>query len=270
MPLFGRPLTTKKNKKSKQPEGFMCDSCQSFIEQQKFDTTIKICPKCKFHFRLTAQERIFIMSDSFEEINKDIKSVDFLEFEGYKKNIKDKVKSLNVNDAVITGIATLKENTYALAVMDFRFMGASMGSVVGEKITRLVEMATDKKLPVIIVSASGGARMQEGTTSLMQMAKTSAALQRHKEKKLSFISFLTHPTYGGVTASFASLGDINISEPKALIGFAGLRVIKNTIKANLPKGFQEAEFLQNHGLIDRIIDRENLKRELSLLLEYLS
>ncbi|MEG0711392.1 MAG: acetyl-CoA carboxylase, carboxyltransferase subunit beta, partial [Niameybacter sp.] len=205
--------------------------------------------------------------ESFEEFDKDMLSANPLEFEGYEEKIQVTMKKVEQNEAVITGKGKIKGIETVLAVMDPRFIMGSMGSVVGEKITRAIEYATENRLPIIIFSASGGARMQEGIYSLMQMAKTSAALARHDDAGLLFISVLTNPTTGGVTASFAMLGDIIIAEPHALIGFAGPRVIEQTIKQKLPSGFQRAEFLLEHGMIDCIIERKNMREELYTLLK---
>ena len=231
---------------------------------------LSCCPKCDHHYPLTARQRIELLSDknTFEEIDTEMVSKDALGFEGYSDTLAAKRKSTKLNDAVVCGFSTLNKIAYGIAVMDFRFMGASMGSVVGEKITRLIEEATKRQVPVLIVTASGGARMQEGSLSLMQMAKTSAALARHTNAGLPAFCLLTHPTYGGVTASFASLGDVILAEPKAMIGFAGARVIEATIKAELPDDFQTSEFLEKHGLVDRIVNRKDLPQEFALLLEF--
>lgn len=205
------------------------------------------------------------------EIDANVESVDTLKFEGvssYTSKLESNKKKTGLRDAIICGHAKLDGRPYALGVMDFRFLGASMGAVVGEKVTRLVEFATAHHLPLVIVTASGGARMYEGMISLMQMAKTSGALQRHAAAHLPYIVIMTHPTTAGVTASYASLGDLILAEPEALIGFAGPRVIKDTTQAQLPEGFQTSEFLLKKGLIDKIIDRKNLRTELSLCLEY--
>ena len=222
---------------------------------------------------LTAPARIKMLTDenSFVEMDANLKSVDTLKFfdsKSYSARLSESEKKTNLKDAVICGTATLNGNPFAISVMDFRFMGASMGSVVGEKITHLVEVATEKKIPVVIVTASGGARMQEGILSLMQMAKTCGALSRHAEAKLPYFAILTNPTYGGVSASFAAVGDVILAEPKAMIGFAGPRVIQETTNAKLPEGFQTAEFLLEKGLVDRVVERKNLKKELGLLLEF--
>ena len=266
-----RPVTTKKKDI---PKGLWdkCKSCHEVIFQEKLKENMNICPKCGFHSPLNANERIALLTDegSFKEVDKNIESVDTLKFEGisYSDKLEANKKKTGMKDAVICGTATLDKKPLALGVMDFRFLGASMGSVVGEKITRITELATKKRLPLIIVTASGGARMYEGMLSLMQMAKTSGALERHMEAGLPYIVIMTHPTTAGVTASFASLGDLTIAEPKALIGFAGPRVIKDTTQAELPEGFQSSEFLLKKGMIDRIVDRRELRKELSLYLDF--
>lgn len=251
-----------------------CKSCNAVIYKSNLDNALRVCPECGFHYPLTADQRIELLTDndSWQEFDADLTSADPLHFPGgsYLEKVKKAQEKTGMNDAVKCGVATLDQRSYVLAVMDFRFLGASMGSVVGEKITRAIEYATVHHLPIVIVTASGGARMYEGMFSLMQMAKTSAALERHAEAKLPYIVILTHPTTAGVTASFASLGDVILAEPKALVGFAGPRVVKQTTQAELPEGFQSAEFLQKKGFIDRIIHRQHLRQELSLFLEYFS
>ena len=257
------------------PEGLWekCKQCDETIFTREREQNWNICPKCGYHYPLPASRRIELLTDegSFKEIDPDMTSIDTLKFEGvasYTEKLASNQKKTGMKDAVICGEATLNGIPYALGVMDFRFLGASMGAVVGEKITRLFEYATAKKLPLIIVTASGGARMYEGMISLMQMAKTSGAAERHKEAGLPYLVIMTHPTTAGVTASFASLGDLIIAEPEALIGFAGPRVIRDTTQAQLPEGFQTAEFLLKKGLIDRIVDRKKMREEVGLLLEY--
>jgi acetyl-CoA carboxylase carboxyl transferase subunit beta len=239
------------------------------------EANLEVCPKCGFHFTMPAPARIasLIERGTFEEIDAGLTSVDTLKFTGvaaYSERLKTYQKQTGLNDAIITGVGKLNHHRVALGVMEFAFLGASMGSVVGEKVTRLIERGTAEKLPVIIVSASGGARMYEGMLSLMQMAKTSAALALHARAGLPYISVLTHPTTAGVMASYASLGDVIIAEPGALVGFAGPRVIKETTQQELPRGFQTAEFLLDHGLLDMIVPRKQLKPTLSKLLDYLS
>ncbi|MFA6930589.1 MAG: acetyl-CoA carboxylase, carboxyltransferase subunit beta [Lentisphaeria bacterium] len=251
-----------------------CKSCEEVIYQNSLEANLYVCPACGYHYSLTAQQRIKQLSDanSFVEMDATLHSLDPLQFAGdqsYQEKLKNSTDKTGLQEAVISGTATLNQISFALAVMDFRFMGASMGSAVGEKITRMLELAVAEKLPVLIVTASGGARMQEGILSLMQMAKTSAAIMRHDEAGLPLIIILTNPTTGGVTASFASLGDVILAEPKALVGFAGPRVIKQTTQAEFPEGFQSAEFLLKHGFIDRIVERKNLRSELAQLLRYL-
>jgi acetyl-CoA carboxylase carboxyl transferase subunit beta len=262
-------------KKKEIPEGVFekCPSCDKTIYTRQKEESLFLCPNCGHHFSMTASQRIELLTDpgSFREIDANIESTDPLGFEGvasYSEKLASSKKKSGLKDAVVTGYATLNGHPMAFGVMDFRFLGASMGSVVGEKITRLTEMATEKKLPLVIVTASGGARMYEGMLSLMQMAKTSGALQRHDQAGLPYIVIMTHPTTAGVTASFASLGDVIIAEPRALIGFAGPRVIKDTTQAKLPEGFQTSEFLWKKGMIDRIVNRKNLRAELLLLLDY--
>ncbi|MCL1972716.1 MAG: acetyl-CoA carboxylase, carboxyltransferase subunit beta [Endomicrobia bacterium] len=243
-----------------------CKKCEQIFLHKDYEENMMVCPKCGYYARLNARKRIEFTVDkgSFVEIDKDIKPVDFLGFPGYC----DKISKSEINDAVVTGQAKIGGYPVMIAVMDFEFMGGSMGSVVGEKIVRAVETAIKKKYPVIIFSASGGARMQEGILSLMQMGKTSAALARLADAGLPFISVLTDPTTGGVAASFAMLGDINIAEPKALIGFAGPRVIEQTIRQQLPEGFQLSEFLVKHGMVDIVAERKDLKGTLIKTLKF--
>lgn len=257
------------------PEGLWekCRKCGETIFIQQRESNWNLCPKCSFHYPLPAPKRIELLTDegSFREIDPDMESVDALHFEGaasYEDKLRANREKTGLRDAVICGEATLNTIPYALGVMDFRFLGASMGAVVGEKITRLAEYATKKKRPLVIVTASGGARMYEGMISLMQMAKTSGAILRHKKARLPYLVIMTHPTTAGVTASFASLGDLILAEPEAMIGFAGPRVIRDTSQATLPEGFQTAEFLLKKGLIDKIIERKKMRGELALLLDY--
>ena len=264
-------------KKKEMPQGVWdkCKKCNETVYKKAIESNLNVCPKCSYHYPLTAMQRIALLTDqdSFKEIDADMTSVDTLKFEGvasYEDKLNANMKKTGMKDAVLCGTATIDSIEYALGVMDFRFLGASMGSVVGEKIARLTELATEKNIPLVLVTASGGARMYEGMLSLMQMAKTSGAIYRHKEAGLPYIVIMTHPTTAGVTASFASLGDLTLTEPGALIGFAGPRVIKDTTQAELPEGFQTSEFLLDKGMIDKIIKRHDLKRELSLCLEYFS
>ncbi len=279
MPLFKktRYSTVRTAPKKDIPAGLWlkCKGCEAIVYQSSLAENRNVCPKCDFHYPLTAQERIELLTDpgSFSEIDPALRSVDALQFAGgtvYVGKLEEARAKTGLNDAIVCGTAALDGRRLGLGVMDFRFMGASMGSVVGEKVTRLTELATHERLPLVVVTASGGARMQEGMLSLMQMAKTSGALARHAAAGLPYLVVMTHPTTAGVTASFASLGDVIIAEPRALIGFAGPRVIKQTTQSELPPGFQSAEFLVRHGFIDRVVPRSMLRRELSLLLEYFS
>lgn len=250
-----------------------CYKCGQAIFNRDLEANLKVCPKCGYHFKLTAGERISQITDngSFQEINGKIKSSNFLNFtdaKSYGKRIDEAIFKSSITDAIVTGSAKISSHQVALGIMDFSFMGGSVGSVVGEKVARLIELAVEKKIPVIIFSASGGMRMQEGIMSLMQMAKTSACLGRLRENRLPFISVLTDPTTGGTTASFAMLGDINIAEPGALIAFAGPRVIEQTIRQKLPPGFQRAEFLQEHGMVDIVSPRKELKETLVKTLKF--
>ena len=250
-----------------------CKNCGQTLYTDRLADNLLVCWYCNCHLSMDAHSRIVSLTDpdSFAEMDADLKSVDFLHFtdsKPYTARLEENEKKTRLNDASVCGSAKLDGRPDMLGVMDFRFMGASMGSVVGEKITRLVEAATAAKLPVVIVTASGGARMQEGIMSLMQMAKTCAALERHAEAGLPYFAILTNPTYGGVTASFAAVGDVIIAEPGAMIGFAGPRVIQETTNSKLPEGFQTAEFLLEKGLIDRVVERKNLRKELGLLLDF--
>lgn len=273
-----RPKIDSRSRKRDMPEGLWskCPECGSLIYDKELDDNLKVCPKCNHHCPIGARERIHSLVEtcSFEEMDSDMESVDVLKFTGVAsyeaKLAANKKKSAMLKDAVVTGIGMIGTHRVALGVMDFSFLGGSMGSVVGEKLTRLIEAATDRGLPVVIISASGGARMYEGMFSLMQMAKTCGALAYHARMKLPYISVLTHPTYAGVIASFATVGDLIIAEPKAEIGFAGARVIKDTTQAELPPGFQTSEFLQEHGLIDAIVPRMEMKARLIYYLEFMS
>ena len=266
-----------KSKKREIPEGLWvkCEKCGTMVFDKELDENLKVCPRCEFHFKIGARERIHSLVEtcSFEEMDADMSSVDVLGFTGvatYSSKLAENQKKTGQKDAVVTGIGKIGEHRAGLGVMDFKFLGGSMGSVVGEKLTRLIEKSTEKGLPVIIISTSGGARMYEGMFSLMQMAKTCAALAYHAKNKLPYISILTHPTYAGVMASYASVGDLIIAEPGAEIGFAGARVIKDTTQAELPPGFQTAEFLLDHGLIDAIVSRKDMKRQLIEYLDFMS
>ncbi len=228
-----------------------------------------VCPGCGHHFKITATDRIQMLvdKDSFREITPRLKTQNVLGFPNYTQKLSHLEKTTGLNDAVVTGVAKVGGYRVVIGVMDSRFLMGSMGSVVGEKITRAIEYATKRRLPLLIFSASGGARMQEGIVSLMQMAKTSNALAKHNAAGLLYISYFTHPTTGGVTASFASLGDIMLAEPKALIGFAGPRVIEQTIKQKLPEGFQRSEFLQQQGFLDQVVERKKMRATIALLLK---
>ena len=245
-----------------------CNKCKNIIYKDDLERNYNVCINCGHHFKVTAKERIKQIFDegSFNELFTDIVSNNPLEFEGYEEKIKDNRKKSNLDEAVVTGIGRINSIEVSVAIMDSNFMMGSMGCVVGEKITRTIEYATKHKLPLIIFTASGGARMQEGILSLMQMAKTSAAIAKHDEAGLLYITVITNPTTGGVTASFAMQGDIIISEPNALIGFAGRRVIENTINEKLPDDFQSAEFAMEKGFIDSIVKRRDLKEYLSKIL----
>lgn len=268
-----KPRPTSKSRKREIPEGLWtkCPKCNTMVFDKELDENLKVCPKCGNHFPIGSRERIHSLVETctFEELNADMTSVDVLKFTGvasYSDKLQSYQKSTGLKDAIITGLCKIGSHRAALGVMDFGFLGGSMGSVVGEKLARLIERATEKELPLIIISTSGGARMYEGMFSLMQMAKTCGALAYHAKAKLPYISVLTHPTTAGVMASYASVGDLIIAEPCAMIGFAGPRVIKDTTQAELPAGFQTAEFLLDRGLIDAIISRKEMKQR---LIEYL-
>lgn len=251
------------------PIPIKCSTCGNETTDVDLKENFMICPKCGKYMRVGARDRIAMVTDdgSFKELFKKYKSMDFMDFPGYKEKLDKAMSATDENDAVICGTAKINGQECAIFVMDSRFMMASMGSVVGEKITKTFETAIEKKLPVIGFTASGGARMQEGIISLMQMAKVSGAVKKHSEAGLLYITVLTDPTTGGVTASFAMQGDILLTEPKALIGFAGRRVVEQTTKTELPSNFQTAEFLLEHGFIDRIVERPQLKETLGTLLK---
>jgi len=277
MGIFQKPaLKIRSRGKSNVPEGLWtkCPGCGEVVTKAEFEQNLQVCPKCDHHLTLGARERIESLADpgTFKEHDAGMVSVDSLKFRGvatYKDRLETYRKKTGLKDAVITGECKIGGHDAGIAVMDFNFIAATMGSVVGEKITRIIEHSTKKKRPVIVISASGGARMYEGMLSLMQMAKTSGALARHAEARLPYISVLTNPTTAGVMASYASLGDIIIAEPKCMIGFAGPRVIRETTHQELPKGFQTAEFLQDHGLVDMIVPRRSMRAVLSQLLDFL-
>lgn len=246
-----------------------CPFCGEVLFHEDVKENARCCPKCDGHFRISARKRLKMLLDegSFEEWNRNQETTNVLNFPGYEEKIKVQQKKTGMVEGVYTGAATIEGQRTAIACMNSRFMMGSMGEVVGDKITSAIERATKEKLPIIIFTTSGGARMQEGMISLMQMAKTSAAIKRHSEAGLLYITVLTDPTTGGVTASFAMLGDIILAEPNALIGFAGPRVIEQTIGQKLPEGFQRAEFLLEKGFVDRIVKRADMRKELSLLLK---
>lgn len=253
------------------PEGIMqkCPRCGTISYAKELEKNLKVCKSCGYHFSLSAPERIAVTVDEgrFFEYDADLRSLDPLEFPDYKSKIQKDMEKTNLKEAVVTGEGTLGGYPAVIGVMDSRFRMGSMGSVVGEKIARAVEQAVTKRYPLILFSASGGARMQEGVLSLMQMAKTSAALERLHRERVLFVSVLTNPTTGGVSASFSSLGDINIAEPGALIGFAGRRVIEQTVRQKLPDDFQTAEFLLKHGQLDMVVPRTELRKTLIKILE---
>ncbi|MEE1072763.1 MAG: acetyl-CoA carboxylase, carboxyltransferase subunit beta [Cellulosilyticum sp.] len=263
-------VATKGSKKREVPEGIyvQCPKCKKSIYRPELKKTLGICPHCQYYYPLSARGRLGMIVDknSFEEMDSDLKSSNPLEFEGYEEKLEKYKEKTKQNEAVLTGKATIEGQEVIIAIMDSGFMMGSMGQVVGEKIARAIERATLDKIPLIIFTASGGARMQEGIFSLMQMAKTSAALAKHDANGLLYISVLTDPTTGGVTASFATLGDIILAEPGALVGFAGPRVIEQTIKQKLPEGFQRAEFLMEKGQIDAIVKREEMRQTLAAIL----
>lgn len=256
--------------KKEVPEGIMakCPECKAICYIKELRKNDMVCEQCGYHHRLTAGERLHctVDEDSFKEIDAGMISKDPLSFPDYKEKSADDREKTGLSEAVVTGTARIGGFPVVIGVMDARFRMGSMGSVVGEKIVRAVERAIKDRVPFVLFSASGGARMQEGVVSLMQMAKTSTALRRLHEEKLLFVSIMTHPTTGGVSASFASLGDINLAEPKALIGFAGRRIIEQTIRQKLPEDFQTAEFLLEHGQLDQVVHRHDLKKTLTTLL----
>jgi acetyl-CoA carboxylase carboxyl transferase subunit beta len=277
MAWFKKTKEIKSDKKGKISEGLWvkCDGCKEIVYRKEIEKNLKICPKCNYHFRISARERLKLLVDegNFIELDENLMSLDPLHFRdssSYKDRLKEYQKKSGLKEAAISGDAFIKGYPVSLVIMDFSFMGGSMGSVVGEKVSRAAERAIEKKQPLVAVSSSGGARMQEGIFSLMQMAKVSAAIGRLKDNGILYISVLCDPTFGGVTASFATLGDIIIAEPKSLIGFAGPRVIEQTIKQPLPDDFQRADFLLEHGMIDMVVDRKNLKETLAKIFELLS
>jgi acetyl-CoA carboxylase carboxyl transferase subunit beta len=278
MAIFKRPaLKTQSRKKREMPQGLWqkCPGCSEVVHEIELAQNQRVCPRCDYHFAQSAKERIENLLDpeSFVERDADLRSVDTLQFQGmatYKDRLKKYQDATGLTDAVLSGHGMLEGYKVAIAVMDFSFLAATMGSVVGERITRTIEYGTANRCAVVIISASGGARMYEGMLSLMQMAKTSGALARHACERLPYISVLTNPTTAGVMASFASLGDVILAEPKSMIGFAGPRVIKETTHQDLPEGFQTAEFLEEHGLIDLIVHRKKMRAQISQFLSYFS
>jgi acetyl-CoA carboxylase carboxyl transferase subunit beta len=279
MAIFKKPKIQVQDRKKRDdiPQGLFqkCPGCGEVVHEIELAENLRVCPRCDYHFALSANDRIanLLDADSFVEMDADLRSIDTLRFHGmasYKDRLKKYQESTGLIDAAISGHGMISGYKVAIAVMDFSFLAATMGSVVGEKITRVIEFGTAKKSAVIIVAASGGARMYEGMLSLMQMAKTAGALARHADQRLPFISVLTNPTTAGVMASFASLGDVIVAEPKSMIGFAGPRVIKETTHQDLPEGFQTAEFLEEHGLIDMIVHRKKMRDTITQLLSYIS
>ena len=273
MAIFKKPAIKIQGRKKRDiPQGLFqkCPGCDEVIHEIELIENQRVCPHCDYHFPQTGKERRESLLDpgSLLEMDANVHSVDALRFQGmasYKDRLKKYQETTGLIDAVLSGYGMLEGIKVAIAVMDFTFLAATMGSVVGERVTRVIEFATAERIPIIIISASGGARMYEGMLSLMQMAKTSGALARHAEQRLPYLSVRTNPTTAGVMASFASLGDVIISEPRAMIGFAGPRVIKETTHQDLPKGFQTAEFLEEHGLIDMIVHRKKMRETLSML-----
>ena len=278
MGIFKRPPPGGgSNRKRDMPPGLWqkCPGCEEVVHEIELSQNQRVCPRCDYHFSQSAKERLenLLDPDSFVERDADLRSIDTLRFQGmatYKDRLRKYQDSTGLTDAVLSGEGLIEGYKVAIAVMDFSFLAATMGSVVGERITRIIEHGTANRCAVIIISASGGARMYEGMLSLMQMAKTSGALARHANEKLPYISVLTNPTTAGVMASFASLGDVIVAEPRSMVGFAGPRVIKETTHQDLPEGFQTAEFLEQHGLIDLIVHRKKMRAQLAQLLTYFS
>jgi acetyl-CoA carboxylase carboxyl transferase subunit beta len=278
MALFGKPkYSAIKVKKVQIPTGrwMKCTNCREIIDAKAFETAFKTCPKCKFHYRMTAWEWVDLLLDkeTFEEMDRGMLPMDplgFVDSKKYTDRQEEAKQRTELNEAIVTGMAGIAGHCVGFGAMDFSYIGGSMGSVVGEKVTRLTERCLDQRCVLIIITASGGARMMESTYSLMQMAKTAGALSKFHQAGLMYIAILTNPTTGGVTASFASLGDIVIAEPGALIGFAGPRVIEQTIRQELPQGFQRSEFLLEHGMIDIILPRKELPAKLQELVTFFS
>ena len=278
MAIFKKPaLKTQSRKKREMPQGLWqkCPGCSEVVHEIELTQNQRVCPRCDYHFAQSAKERIENLCDpeSFTEMDSDLVSIDTLKFSGmatYKDRLRKYQDSTGLTDAVISGHALIEGYKVALAVMDFSFLAATMGSVVGERITRTIEYGTANRAAIVIIAASGGARLYEGMLSLMQMAKTSGALALHAEQRLPYISVLTNPTTAGVMASFASLGDVIMAEPRSMVGFAGPRVIRETTHQDLPEGFQTAEFLEEHGLIDLIVHRKRMRAQIAELLVYFS
>ena len=273
----GRGPLARFRRKREIPDGVWtkCPSCNEIVYTKQLESNYKVCPKCNYHFRLSWKERLALLVEegSFQEIDAHLSTSDplgFVDLKKYPERVKEAKEKTGLEEAIITGTAKIGPHRVVIGIMDFSFMGGSMGSVVGEKVTRAIELAIREKLPVIMVCASGGARMQEGILSLMQMAKTSHAVAKLHEAGLPYITVLTDPTTGGVSASYAFLGDIIIAEPSALIGFAGPRVIEKTIGQKLPEGFQRAEFLLKHGMLDIVVKRKKLKETLIKILSLLT
>jgi len=263
------PKEPRENRQSKVPEGLWvkCENCREILYNKELARNFKICPKCQHHFRLSAPERLRMLFDDEEyvELETDLRSIDPLKFRDtkrYRDRIRQSEESIGTSDAIVVASGTMGGIPVIIGAMEFFFLGGSMGSVVGEKVTRAIERSTRERRPLILVSTSGGARMQEGILSLMQMGKIAAALSRLSDAKIPYISVMTDPTTGGVTASYAMLGDLNVAEPNALIGFAGPRVIEQTIRQTLPEGFQRSEFLLEHGMLDFVVPRSEMKSEL--------
>jgi len=277
MAWFKKGKELKADKKVKIPEGLWvkCDNCREIVYKKEIDKNLQVCPKCNYHFRISAMERLKLIIDeeSFIEMDAGLSSNDPLKFRdriSYREKLEENKRKSGLEEAAISGEAIVGGHPVILVIMDFSFMGGSMGSVVGEKVFRASEMALETKRPLLTVASSGGARMQEGMFSLMQMARVSAAIAKLKDNDILYISILADPTFGGVTASFAMLGDIILAEPRSLIGFAGPRVIEQTIKQQLPEDFQRAEFLLEHGLIDKIVDRKELKKTVAQIIELMT